>query len=133
MTKKLLLALILACTIISCAPTLPPDYRGLTKSMMNADINIKQISLGMNKEQVTAIMGEYYEIIGSKEGEFILGYKSYDYGIYKLRFINNKLIEWTKDWLPQYYNKDLSYNSTKTKENNKSTGSYYSLMNLRVE
>lgn len=116
MVKKLLI-LTLICTLASCASVLPPDYKGLTNSMMNADNNIKKISLGMTKEQVIAIMGEHYEIIGSKEGELLLGYKAYDYGIYKLLFINNKLKEWTKDWLPQYYNKDESYNSTKTKDN----------------
>lgn len=116
MVKKLLI-LTLICTLASCASVLPPDYKGLTNSMMNADNNIKKISLGMTKEQVITIMGEHYEIIGSKEGELLLGYKAYDYGIYKLLFINNKLKEWTKDWLPQYYNKDESSNSTKTKDN----------------
>lgn len=116
MLKKLLI-LTLICTLASCASVLPPDYKGLTNSMMNADNNIKKINLGMTKEQVITIMGEHYEIIGSKEGELLLGYKAYDYGIYKLLFINNKLKEWTKDWLPQYYNKDSSYNSTKTKDN----------------
>ncbi|MFV0539307.1 MAG: hypothetical protein ACK5M3_18350 [Dysgonomonas sp.] len=116
MMKKLLI-LTLICTLASCTSVLPPNYNAITDSMMNADNNIKKISLGMTKEQVIAIMGEYYEIIGSKEGELLLGYKAYDYGIYKLRFINNKLTEWTKDWLPQYYNKESSYNSTETKDN----------------
>ncbi len=116
MIKKLLI-LTLICTLASCASVLPPDYKGLTSSMMNADNNIKKISLGMTKEQVITIMGEHYEIIGSKEDELLLGYKAYDYGIYKLRFVNNKLMEWAKDWLPQYYKKDSSYNSTKTKDN----------------
>lgn len=117
MIKKLLIALTLICTLASCAPILPPNYKGIATSMMNADNNIKKIGLGMTKEQVIAIMGENYEVIGSKESEILLGYKSYDYGIYKLRFINNKLTEWTKDWLPQYYNKDSSYHSTKAKDN----------------
>ncbi len=116
MLKKLLI-LTLICTLASCASVLPPDYKGLTNSMMNADNNIKKINLGMTKEQVITIMGEHYEIIGSKEGELLLGYKAYDYGIYKLLFINNKLKEWTKDWLPQYYNKDTAYNSSKAKNN----------------
>lgn len=69
MIKKLLI-LTLICTLASCASVLPPDYKGLTNSMMNADNNIKKISLGMTKEQVITIMGEHYEIIGSKEGNF---------------------------------------------------------------
>jgi hypothetical protein len=107
MVKKLLL-LVLICSLASCAATTPPNYIGLSKSMMNTDNNIKNISLGMTKEQVIAVMGEFYEIIGAKEGEFILGYKTYDYGIYKLRFVDNKLIDWTKDWIPEYRGKDTS-------------------------
>lgn len=114
MTKQLFLAVMLICILGGCASVLPPNYKELTDSMMNADNNMKKINLGMTKEQVIAIMGEHYEVIGSKEGEFLLGYKSYDYGIYKLRFVNGRLTDWIKDWLPEYRDKDTSQNTSMT-------------------
>ena len=119
MIKKILLTLTLVGTLISCAPTSPPNYKGIATSMMNTHNSIKEISLGMTQEQVISIMGEHYEIISSKENIVVLGYKSYDNGIYKLYFVDGKLSEWVKEWLPEYYHpKDSSFNNKH--ENNSS-------------
>lgn len=63
----------------------------------------------MTKQEVILILGEHYEIVSSQAKMVTLGYKSYDYGIYKLLFIDDKLVEWNKEWLPQRYQDTSSY------------------------
>ncbi|MDL2290173.1 hypothetical protein LJB95_02080 [Paludibacteraceae bacterium OttesenSCG-928-F17] len=70
------------------------------KDITRVDNNMKKLSIGMKKERVSSIMGKDYEIIASKEGIIVLGYKSPDNGIYKLTFVNGRLTEWEKEWFP---------------------------------
>lgn len=72
-----------------------------TMSMVNADNKIKKVKVGMTQEEVIQIMGNSYQIIGSKQGQAILGYEAIGDSIYKLVFIDGILIEWTKEWLPR--------------------------------
>lgn len=93
MKKTCLLFLI--CIMTACSAS--------QKSMMYSDQKIKDVTIGMTKEQVIAIMGEGYEVIGSNEDTITLGYKTLDYGIYKLVFANDKLTGWNKEWFKNYY------------------------------
>ncbi len=89
--KKNLLLILLLVGFVSCSTY---SYQ----SMANIDNNIKKINIGMTQEDVISILGNFYEIIDSKKESVILGYKSYDNGIYKLTFQNGELTEWHKEW-----------------------------------
>ncbi len=93
MAKKLLLLISFSILLFSCS-----TYN----SMKNADKNIRNISLGMSQQQIISIMGDEYEVVEAKDNITVWGYKSFDEGIYKLRFINGKLSEWNKVWLNKY-------------------------------
>ncbi|MCD8166141.1 MAG: outer membrane protein assembly factor BamE [Bacteroides sp.] len=62
---------------------------------------MQKIRIGMTKNEVVAIMGKSYEVIAHTEKGYTLGYKAYDEGIYHLRFVNNRLKSWKKEW-PYY-------------------------------
>ncbi len=98
--KNIIYLLLLFCIMTSCS-----TYH----SMIRADANMKNINLGMTKEQVISVMGKSYEIISSRDSMLTLGYKSGDYGIYRLLFIDGKLKEWDKEWLTDRYVKESSY------------------------
>lgn len=93
MTKKLLLFITFSMLLFSCS-----TYN----SMKNADKNIRDISLGMSQQQIVSIMGDQYEVVEAKDNIIVWGYKSFDDGIYKLRFTDGKLSEWSKVWLNKY-------------------------------
>lgn len=77
-----------------------------------ANSNIKNISLGMTKEQVVDIMGKHYkpiEAFETPEGfNEAIGYDAAHNEVYKLHFLNNKLKSWERVWLNQYPNPDNS-------------------------
>lgn len=93
MAKKLLLLITFSMLLFSCS-----TYN----SMKNADKNIRDISLGMSQQQIVSIMGDQYEVVEAKDNIIVWGYKSFDDGIYKLRFTDGKLSEWSKVWLNKY-------------------------------
>lgn len=67
----------------------------------NANQNMRNINLGMSKNQVIDIMGKYYIVSSaSKDNQEnikeILAYKSDVNEEYKLVFINDKLTEWNR-------------------------------------
>ncbi len=103
MIRKTVFLLLLAGLVTACGSMVPSNYAGISSSMMRTDEQMKKVSLGMTKEQVIEVMGIYYEALEAREGEFVMGYKVYDYGIYKLYFTNGKLTKWRKEWLPRYY------------------------------
>src|SRR5690554_5804286 len=91
--KNSLLIALIACLMSSCAT----NY-----VIWNAHEKIKNVQIGMTKDQVVQIMGEKYMITSSsidEQGNHIevLGYKSDTYEEYKLKFINDKLIEWERE------------------------------------
>lgn len=85
---------------------------------MYADNNIRKVNIGMNKDEVIKIMGKNYEVIGARENNITLGYKSISDGIYKLYFEDNKLKEWDKEWLPTYHHTNSSTSNTSSIVNN---------------
>lgn len=106
MIKRIIILSALVFMLASCGTLMPAKYMSVSKSMMNTDENMKKVELGMTQEQVISAMGKRYEIIGARENMVILGYKSYDNGIYKLFFVDEKLIEWNKEWIPQRWDYD---------------------------
>lgn len=83
------------------------------------DTRMRKINIGMQKNEVIAIMGNNYEIIGNDGASITLGYKTfYDDGIYRLVFKNDTLKEWNKEWRDYYYQNQKSEN--KNRQTNKS-------------
>lgn len=117
MIQKIFLAILVVVFVsTSCVSTLPKDYTGISNSMMNIDAKMKDVVLGMTMDEVIRVAGTFYEVVEASESVTVLGYKSYDYGIYKLRFIDGKLKEWKKEWLPRYDDYlSSSYNSSSKK------------------
>lgn len=74
---------------------------GASSTMINADSNMRKVQIGMSKEQVIEIVGKHYEVIAATEYLEVIGYKSSVDEIYLLRFENNLLVEWHKEWLRQ--------------------------------
>lgn len=73
------------------------SYNYLSK----ADKSIKNISLGMDKEQVIGIMGNLYLVHANtlnpeNKNEQIISFKSSDEEEYRLRFIDDKLVSWNR-------------------------------------
>lgn len=93
MAKKLLLLITFSMLLFSCS-----TYN----SMKNADKNIRNISIGMSQQQIVSIMGDQYEVVEAKDNVIVWGYKAFDEGIYKLRFVDGKLLGWNKVWLNKY-------------------------------
>ncbi len=89
MTKAILFPFILACMLTSCA----------SFSSMTIDNNIKKISIGMTPEQVVSFLGKGYEVVSASEEATTFAYQSYN-GVYNLIFVNGRLKEWYKEWLP---------------------------------
>lgn len=115
MIKKLLLSSILIFAFYSCGTSSRTnrDYASYRNSIFDTDKHMKEIKLGMSKKEVIYIMGENFEVLSAKGNKEILGYRSYDYyihGIYKLSFIDNKLVEWEKEWL----DKHMGYHTNNT-------------------
>ena len=89
MIKNTLLALICALTMVSCASHI---------NMFMADSQIRKIKANMTKDEVVAIMGKTYEVIGGTENTQTLGYYSANGGTYVLFFVDDVLKEWNKEW-----------------------------------
>lgn len=93
MKLKTILTVILSLLIFtSCATMI---------SSLNADKRMKDVRIGMTQDEVIQIMGNSYQVIGSKQNEVILGYEIISESIYRLVFIDGVLTEWTKEWLPK--------------------------------
>lgn len=100
--KNSILIFLFTCLISSCAT----NY-----IVWNAHRKIKNVEIGMTKDQVIQIMGEKYMITSSSKDEQgnrieVLGYKSDTYEEYKLKFINDKLIEWEREHTTPYITKE---------------------------
>jgi len=72
-----------------------------------ANERIKNVEIGMGKDEVIRILGDRYMITSSSEDHLgntveVLGYKSDVSEEYKLRFVNKKLIEWNREHVPRY-------------------------------
>jgi len=98
------LILILTLSFASCTSSQPvtSGYKSYNNRIYDTNKHIKEINLGMSKQDVITIMGENYEVLYAKNGTVVLGYRSYDYyvhGVYKLVFVDGKLTEWEKEWL----------------------------------
>jgi hypothetical protein len=66
---------------------------------------IKQVNLGMSKNEVIAILGEKYMIASSSKDANgnpteVLAYNSSEE--YRLKFVNSKLIEWNREHINKY-------------------------------
>lgn len=92
MKQKIITTLTLILLLTSCASTL---------NVMNTDSNMKKLKIGMTKEEVVSIVGNHYEIIGANKHTEMIGYQYATNEIYILKFENNKLVEWHKEWLRQ--------------------------------
>jgi hypothetical protein len=98
MRKFLLLLLFPAAVLLtSCAAM---------GNQMTAARNMTRIELGMTKRDVVKIMGDTYQVIGSRatrEGtEESIGYLDNHNDIYILTFLNGKLVEYHKEWLNRH-------------------------------
>jgi hypothetical protein len=97
--KKFLLLLLFPAAVLltSCAAI---------GNQMTAARNMTRVELDMTKRDVVKIMGDTYEVIGSRatrEGtEEIIGYLDANNDIYMLTFLNGKLVEYHKEWLPKH-------------------------------
>ncbi|MDR3059474.1 MAG: hypothetical protein LBU84_15230 [Prevotella sp.] len=95
---KYILTIIILSTMmfVSCASM---------SNQMNASKNMTKVELNMTKQEVTKIMGKTYEVVGSRntqEGsEETIGYHDAYNDIYLLTFLNGKLVEFHKEWLPK--------------------------------
>ncbi|NDV65889.1 hypothetical protein [Bacteroides sp. 224] len=90
MIKNLFLGVLLLIILTSCA-----SYG----NMFTANTRIKDVEIDMNKNEVIAIMGKTYEVIGVTEHVEVWGYKTIDEAIYKLYFVDGRLKEWNKEWI----------------------------------
>ncbi|GAB3900396.1 hypothetical protein GCM10028825_51590 [Spirosoma agri] len=75
--------------------------------------NIRKIGLGMSKEQVIQVLGKNYMVSSSSKDERnnqieVLAYKSDAHEEYRLKFINDKLTEWNREFTNKYLVKDPS-------------------------
>ncbi|MCC8188698.1 MAG: hypothetical protein LIP08_14685 [Bacteroides sp.] len=93
MLRKTIPLLTLVLLLTSCA---------MYTSMMNADKNIRKLSIGMTEKEVIGVMGKEYEVISANSRNTVWGYKSYDDSIYMLYFEKGRLVEWEKEWLKVY-------------------------------
>lgn len=103
-TKSVWLVLCIGCLLTACVS----NYIA-----WNTNSNIKKIALGMSKEQVTKILGRDYLAASSSRDERgnqvdIIAYKSAAYEEYRLRFVNNLLTEWNREFTNKYIVKDPS-------------------------
>ena len=75
-------------------------------NQINANRNITRIELDMPKRDVVKIMGNTYEVVGSRQtGEGPLetiGYLNGNNDIYLLTFLNGRLVEYHKEWLSRH-------------------------------
>lgn len=97
-TKNLVLISLLACFLSACVT-------GNYAWSINEDI--KKVQIGMTKNEVIQVLGKNYTITSASkddEGNYIevLGYESVYDEEYKLKFINNKLVEWNRERIPKY-------------------------------
>lgn len=90
---KKLCCILISLLLISCN-----SYMG----MLNADGNIRNVSLGMSQQQVASVMGNHYEVLEARNNAIVWGYKAADNGIYRLRFVDGRLSDWNKMWLNRY-------------------------------
>jgi hypothetical protein len=68
---------------------------------------IKNVEIGMGKDEVIRILGNRYMITSSSKDYLgnsveVLGYKSDFSEEYKLRFVNDTLTEWNREHVPRY-------------------------------
>jgi len=73
--------------------------------------NIKQVKIGMSREDVIRTLGEKYMITSSSNDAYgnpveVLGYKSDVGEEYKLKFVSNKLKEWNREHVNKYMIKE---------------------------
>lgn len=85
--KKIIFVLMLMFTIVSCGPT----YNSA----------LKQVELGMTKQDITTLMGEKYttsqlENIGNQQHETIEYKDMYKFHWF-FQFVDNKLVKWWKE------------------------------------
>ncbi len=76
-------------------------------SLMNAK-SMSQLELGMSKQQLIEVLGNYYTISekrmkGEDEIE-VISYRNYPYEdeIYQFVFVNKSLSEWHRELVPTY-------------------------------
>lgn len=91
--KKIILISILTIILASCTTT------------MNLGSRIKQLELGMTKQQTIAILGNAYDVIGSgftQDGkEETLLFTGLNGPSYVIHFLDNKLVEFYLQRYPQ--------------------------------
>jgi len=101
-TKSLILIPFIVCLLSACVSN---------NIVWSTNKNIKKVQLGMTKDEVIQILGEKYMITSASEDNQgnhieVLGYKSDSDEEYKLKFVNNKLIEWDRERIPKYITED---------------------------
>lgn len=74
-------------------------------NQLSASKNMTKVELNMTKQEVIRIMGKTYEVVGSRNtpdgSEETIGYLDAYNDIYLLTFLNGKLVEFHKEWLPK--------------------------------
>ncbi|GAB3914597.1 hypothetical protein GCM10028803_60290 [Larkinella knui] len=73
----------------------------------NANSAMKKVTIGMSKEQVIQLVGDDYMIASSSKDDKgnhleVLAYKSDVDEEYKLKFINSRLMGWSREHINKY-------------------------------
>lgn len=103
-SKSFLLIYCAGCLLIGCVS----NY-----VTWSANANIKKIALGMSKDQVVTILGKDYLIASSSKNDYgkpveVLAYKSDINEEYRLKFVNDQLTEWNREFINKYITKHPS-------------------------
>lgn len=92
----LILVAVVAILLTSCASI---------NNQLSAGSNMTKVQLSMTKDEVVKIMGRTYEVVGSRQtnegSEETIGYLDAYNDIYMLTFLNGRLVEYHKEWLPK--------------------------------